>query len=599
MLLLNHLSLRTKMLLPIAMISTLGMAGVSFLSYHVIVHIGEFRAMIDEGGQRVATVSSLHGALSAVRDGVARGKRTGLMDDTTMPSLERLAGAIGTLSAGHRDNAAMTALGETVQALEALAAANATGDNTAFRAGLPAADTALARLAETTATLVDTAAEEGRTAAADLGTELAADIAKILAGLALSVVVALAVAARFSRRGILDPLDRLRRAMIRLAEGALDEGDPMTARRDEIGAMAAAVAVFRETARQRKAMEEAKAEAESEARFLSDAADEERRHHAEELEETIAALDSALSRLARGDLDCAIATGFAEAYEPIRLRFNRSVETLAAALADIGTRAQSIRGETGALQENARSLARRSADEAAAIEETASALGEVTRALGETAVRAGDVGEIVRTTRFGVERSTDVVRQSVIAIHAIKQSSDKIAGIVDLIDGIAFQTNLLALNAGVEAARAGDSGKGFAVVATEVRELAQRSAAAAKEIETLIVGSGQAVAAGVNLAEQAGSMLATVVEKIREASQSVDAIAGSAQEQSVAMAQITHAIGMLDDNITQNAGMAEESLSASRQLAEDTEALAGLLARFTGLDPHALPAEDEPVRRRA
>ena len=162
----------------------------------------------------------------------------------------------------------------------------------------------------------------------------------------------------------------------------------------------------------------------------------------------------------------------------------------------------------------------------------------------------------------------------------IDQSSKEISSIIGVIDEIAFQTNLLALNAGVEAARAGEAGKGFAVVAQEVRELAQRSAAAAKEIKTLITASGTHVASGVSLVSKAGEVLQEIAGHVQEINQDIIAIVDAAREQSTALGEINQAINTVDQGTQKNAAMVEEQTAASHGLAEEAKALFQLLEEF-------------------
>ena len=165
-------------------------------------------------------------------------------------------------------------------------------------------------------------------------------------------------------------------------------------------------------------------------------------------------------------------------------------------------------------------------------------------------------------------------------MEEIEKSSDQIANIISVIDEIAFQTNLLALNAGVEAARAGDAGKGFAVVATEVRELAQRSANAAKEIKALIGSSTAAVKHGVSLVDRTAKALKVIVDRMRDIDANVSAISVSSIEQASGITEINSAINDLDGGTQRNAATVEEANAASRSLASEAEALTQLIGKF-------------------
>ncbi|MFN7109981.1 MAG: methyl-accepting chemotaxis protein, partial [Brevundimonas sp.] len=170
----------------------------------------------------------------------------------------------------------------------------------------------------------------------------------------------------------------------------------------------------------------------------------------------------------------------------LRVNFNDSMAKLQSVLRAVGDNARMIDAGAKEISSAVEDLSKRTEQQAASVEETAAALEEVTTAVKDSAVRASEAGTLVDHTRAGAERSGQIVRQAVSAMEAIERSSSEISNIIGVIDEIAFQTNLLALNAGVEAARAGEAGKGFAVVAQEVRELAQRSANAAREIKALI-----------------------------------------------------------------------------------------------------------------
>lgn len=194
--------------------------------------------------------------------------------------------------------------------------------------------------------------------------------------------------------------------------------------------------------------------------------------------------------------------------------------------------------------------------------------------------RAQEAGQLVGRAKSGAEHSGEVVRKAVTAMERIERSSDEISNIIGVIDEIAFQTNLLALNAGVEAARAGEAGKGFAVVAQEVRELAQRSARAAKEIKALITTSNGQVQEGVQLVGETGRALETIVSEVQEINRHVSAIVDSAQEQASGLQQINSAVNQMDQDTQKNAAMVEETTAATHGLAREVGSLNQLLGQF-------------------
>ena len=187
---------------------------------------------------------------------------------------------------------------------------------------------------------------------------------------------------------------------------------------------------------------------------------------------------------------------------------------------------------------------------------------------------------MVRETKDSAGKSGDIVRNAIDAMGRIEQSSQKISQIISVIDEIAFQTNLLALNAGVEAARAGEAGRGFAVVAQEVRELAQRSANAAKEIKTLINTSAGEVKGGVSLVLSTGEALKEIEALVNRVNEHVTSIARAAQEQSLALVEINTSVNHMDQMTQQNAAMVEETTAASQVLADEARHLQAQLERF-------------------
>ncbi len=224
-------------------------------------------------------------------------------------------------------------------------------------------------------------------------------------------------------------------------------------------------------------------------------------------------LAGALKAMSEGDMTQALAVPFVPALETLRVDFNETSSKLRAALQTIAQNASAISAASQEIQSASNDLSKRTEQQAASVEETAAALEEITTTVADSSQRAQDAGQLVRRTKEHAENSGHVVSQAVEAMGKIEQSAGEIGNIIGVIDEIAFQTNLLALNAGVEAARAGEAGKGFAVVAQEVRELAQRSATAAKEIKALINTSNDYVKNGVNLVGSTGKALQEIVSQ--------------------------------------------------------------------------------------
>ncbi|MFN7103757.1 MAG: PAS domain-containing methyl-accepting chemotaxis protein [Pseudorhizobium sp.] len=296
--------------------------------------------------------------------------------------------------------------------------------------------------------------------------------------------------------------------------------------------------------------------------------------------ENVEQLASCLNNLAHGDLSQSIDRPFIPSLDRLRQDFNAASTRLKEAMHTVRLNAQAISSGAHEIRTAADDLARRTEQQAASVEETAAALEEITTTVKDSSRRAEDSGRLVGRAKAHADHSGQIVRETITAMDKIDASSREISSIIGVIDEIAFQTNLLALNAGVEAARAGEAGKGFAVVAQEVRELAQRSAAAAKEIKTLITASGTHVTSGVSLVSKAGEALQEIAGHVQEINQDIVAIVDAAREQSLALGGINQSINSVDQSTQKNAAMVEEQTAASHGLAEEAKALFQLLEQF-------------------
>jgi methyl-accepting chemotaxis protein len=225
-------------------------------------------------------------------------------------------------------------------------------------------------------------------------------------------------------------------------------------------------------------------------------------------------------------------------------------------------------------------LSSRTERQASSLEETASSMEELTSTVRQNADNARQANQLAQSASEVALKGGEVVAQVVETMGSINNSSNKIVDIIGVIDGIAFQTNILALNAAVEAARAGEQGRGFAVVATEVRSLAQRSAAAAKEIKTLIGDSVDKVDAGSQLVEQAGSTMEQIVASIARVTDIMGEITAASSEQSAGIEQVNRAITEMDDVTQQNAALVEQAAAAAESMRDQASTLAQMVSVF-------------------
>ena len=302
------------------------------------------------------------------------------------------------------------------------------------------------------------------------------------------------------------------------------------------------------------------------------------------------------SALAKGDLTQIIEKKYVGSFEKLKNDVNTTVTTLTEIITTIKQTAWAVNNAAEEMSQGNASLNQRTEQQAASLEETAASMEQMTGTVQQNADNARQATQLASSARDHAEKGGDVVGAAIRAMNEISHSSRKITEIIKVIDDLAFQTNLLALNAAVEAARAGEQGRGFAVVATEVRNLAQRSAAAAKEIKLLIEDSVTKVGEGTKLANKSGETLKEIVIAVKKVSDIIAEIASASQEQSSGIHQVNKAVGQMDEMTQQNASLVEDAALASESMREQAQNLQEQVAFFKlGKEIH-LPQQNSKPR---
>ncbi|MBN9981774.1 HAMP domain-containing protein [Rhizobium laguerreae] len=406
------------------------------------------------------------------------------------------------------------------------------------------------------------------------------ELQMLVLGVGAIVMLLVGVLAFYAIRLSVKPLQALTTSVHSISAGDLDGAIPCVEKRNEFGDIGRALALFRDSARARRDLETQAAEQ----RELSDAErarnDADKRSLDGQIDFAVNQLAAGLGRLSQGDVSQTIGTPFVGRLEQLRVDFNASLLRLQDTLSGIRDSAATIQRNSGAVSASAGELSKRTEAQAANLEETAAAVEEITVTVRSSAERAREANNVVAATKKTADNSGAVVGDAVAAMDRIEQASQRIEQIIEVIDDIAFQTNLLALNAGIEAARAGEAGKGFAVVAQEVRELAQRSADAAREIKSLIETSTREVTAGSELVQKTGSVLASISQEIIAISGHVETIATASRDQSAALQEVNGSVNAMDQMTQKNAAMVAETTQASRLLAGEADTLMALIERF-------------------
>jgi len=436
-------------------------------------------------------------------------------------------------------------------------------------------------------------------------------ISIVLSGLAIGGYLAIAT--------IIRPIRAMTNTMTTLATGDTTVAVSGAERKDEIGAMARAVQVFKDNmiarekaeadiAEQHRSTEAQRAEREARERkaieeisLLCDkasAGDLGMRLNEGDKEGFLLTISQRLNGLtgmlqqvtseiatvaggmAQGDLTNDIHGNYQGVFGQLKTDMNRMASKLRQIAGDLGTSASNVNDAAAEISSGSQDLAQRTEAQAAAIEETAASMHEITTTVKQNADNAQAANQLAETARDAAENGGKVMHNVVTAMGEIETSATRITDIVGLIDEIAFQTNLLALNASVEAARAGEAGKGFAVVAQEVRALAQRSANASKDIKALISQSNGQVREGGKLVGDAGRSLEQIMTAVQKVSTIVAEIAAASREQALGLEQINTAVGSMDEMTQRNGALVEETSASAQALSNQASDLAQLVSFF-------------------
>ncbi len=434
----------------------------------------------------------------------------------------------------------------------------------------------------------------------------------------------------FSRRSIIRPLVDLGGTMSRLTAGETQIEVPHTKRRDEIGEMARAVSVLRQSTEQVALLQEqeraasaarirsadamasvvsdvgevvaAAAAGDFSARLEIDHGDEQMQKLVAGINEINAVVDNAttefvavLQALAAGDLTNQVPTAYRGRFAELKDAINETMSRLSSTVSTIQTMSADVGLSAREINMGADDLSKRTEEQASSLEESAATTEELAASVKAAAQAAQQAvrqaGEAMQVAQAGGNIVTDAVS----AMERIEVASKKISDITRVIDDIAFQTNLLALNAAVEAARAGDAGKGFAVVASEVRSLAQRSGEAAKDITSLISSSNIEVEAGVKLVRQAGDALTRIVSASQSVQATVSEVAAASSEQANGIEEMSQTVAHMDEMTQQNAALAEQSAASASALSSKIGELNALVSGFRTSEKSAAPLSQQPA----
>lgn len=376
------------------------------------------------------------------------------------------------------------------------------------------------------------------------------------------------------------PMQRLCKAIDRLNRGDFSIQIQDYNRTDEIGKIANSLIFYKKNGIERLNLDQLlkqdhdKMIAEKEIQKKSIL--EESKNRTQAIDVLIKGLEQAES----GNFSFQINTVLKEEYELFRIAFNKTMATLNRKIQNISSSFGSVHTSIQDIKQNSDNMSGIFKDQAEIIEKTASEFSKIKHIFVNSSEGTSKASTIVNEAKSDAKNSTDLVNKTILAMEDIEGSSKKVTNIIGVIDEIAFQTNLLALNAGVEAARAGEAGRGFAVVATEVRALAQRAAAAAKEIKALITASGGQVESGVKLVNETGESLLRISNQVENLNLLISSIESSSKEQALKIEELNVSVKKIDQSMHKNLSISEQITSQSQIFIKNIENIAEMLVQF-------------------
>ena len=304
-----------------------------------------------------------------------------------------------------------------------------------------------------------------------------------------------------------------------------------------------------------------------------------------------------LREVARGDLTVSLDPSTKDEVGEMASALNEALLAISGTLVEVSAASQNVSNASRELAASSETIASGSQRQAASLEETAAGLEQITAAIRQSADNAREANLLALSSKESAKKGGEVVSEAVAAMDEINASSKRIFDIISTVDEIAFQTNLLAVNAAVEAARAGDQGRGFAVVAAEVRGLALRSAASAKEIKVLIGDSMRKVDSGAQLVHRSGATLEGIIQSVNRVGQIVGEIAVATGEQSAGIEQLNHAMAQMDSVTQANSAQTGQLSITAGCLADQSETLMALVGNFTIDNPDSPQVKRHPGAR--